>query len=113
MHALETLSHPVVAALLRGAPYSPAKLACAWRVAVGSELARVTRVTCEQGRVDVTLDDDRWLSQLKEARQVVLARLQAALGSDVVSRLEFITPEPSSAGPRRRTVRQSRTEEPR
>ena len=89
MEHIQHLLHPVVAGILRQAPFSEEKLACAWHLAVGAELARVSRVQACTGVLKVILDDGRWQQELERSRALILERLQAMLGPDVARCLEF------------------------
>lgn len=55
-------------------------------MAVGSALARVTKVTLnEDGILTVNAADERWGAEIDRARDVALRRLQNILGDEVKS----------------------------
>jgi predicted nucleic acid-binding Zn ribbon protein len=75
--------------LLRGAPLSDGKVTFAWNAAVGPALERVTTVKLERTVLIVDAASAQWSRELERLRDVILARLQALLGKDAVSRLEI------------------------
>ena len=90
VESIQHLLHPVVARLLRQAPYCTEKLLCAWRMTVGADLARVSSVSAGQnGVLTVSVDDRRWQPELERSRAIILERLQAVLGPDVARTLRF------------------------
>jgi predicted nucleic acid-binding Zn ribbon protein len=98
VESIQDLLHPVVAGLLRQAPFSEEKLACAWRMTVGTDLARVSLVHAGHGGVlTVSVDDRRWQPELERSRAMILARLQAVLGPDVARTLRFAAPDAPAA----------------
>ena len=108
MEHIQHLLHPVVAGILRQAPFSEEKLVCAWHMAVGAELARVSRVQVTAGVLKVTLDDGRWQQELERSRALILERLQAVLGPDVVCRLQFMATSPPATSGARPAARRPR-----
>lgn len=79
----------VVAALLRQAPFSAAKLELAWRAAVGPALARVTTVRVGgPGAIVVRAPTAAWAAEVRRAAPVIRARLAELLGEGVVAHLE-------------------------
>ncbi len=92
-----------VARLVRPAPLSPEKVLFAWRSAVGPAVSRVTRVRLAgPGVLEAVVDDDRFGDELVRSAPLVLTRLQALLGADVVGRLDVRRPG-IAPGRRRRT----------
>jgi predicted nucleic acid-binding Zn ribbon protein len=80
--------HAVAARLVRDAPLSDEKVRCAWEMAVGAGLARVSQAQAEaDGTVRVTADDPRWKKEIAKGQGLILQRLQATLGPTVARRL--------------------------
>jgi predicted nucleic acid-binding Zn ribbon protein len=102
MEPIQDLLHPVVASLLRPSPLSPAKVQCAWHLAVGSGLARVAEVVLNESRIlDVRVEDARWKAELSASRTLILGRLRAVLGADAVADIRITAPR-AGAGRRAR-----------
>jgi predicted nucleic acid-binding Zn ribbon protein len=79
---------PVLVALLRGQPDSPARTEFAWRVAVGPAAARATTVTLDKRRVlHVEARDPHWRAELRRAAPMLQQRLAGLLGDEVVRRV--------------------------
>lgn len=78
--------------LLRDAPLSPGKVAFAWRAAVGSSLERATSVRLEEGTLIVEAASAQWARELSRSSDLILARMQALVGADTVTRLQIRTP---------------------
>jgi predicted nucleic acid-binding Zn ribbon protein len=88
---MEPLAHALpgaLAALLRTAPTSRAKIDLAWQVAVGAAMQRVTSVRLENGRLLVDAASEQWGREISRSAPVILSRLQALLGENVVTRIE-------------------------
>jgi predicted nucleic acid-binding Zn ribbon protein len=86
MLPIQQFSARVLADVVRRQPPSPARTAFAWQMAVGSALARVTKVTLDgEGVLTVTAIDDRWGAEIARARDVALRRLQNILGEEIKS----------------------------
>ncbi len=78
-----------LASLLRNAPLSPEKVAFAWRTAVGAAVERATDVTLDtDGTLRVVAREPNWEREILRSQPVILPRLQALLGEDVVRRIE-------------------------
>jgi predicted nucleic acid-binding Zn ribbon protein len=78
----------VLTDLLRRQPLSPGKVEFVWRLAVGPQLARVTRVRlAADGRLEVRVADARWQAILQRSSRLILGRLESSLGPDVVKRI--------------------------
>ncbi len=73
-----------LAALLRGSPVSAGKVECAWKVAVGPAMERVTRVRLEGTLLLVESRSPYWGDEVTRAAHVILARMQTLLGEGVV-----------------------------
>lgn len=92
MDPIQNLLHPAVAACLRPAPLSAAKVQCAWRVAVGASLAGVTEARLRDGGVlEVDAGDSPWRREIERSRGLILQRLHATLGPDVVRTIRVRT----------------------
>ena len=95
MVPLQQVMNPVVAELLHRGPISAEKISFAWRIAVGSQLAKVTSVqAAPSGRLQVTASDDRWRREIERSAALILARLRSLLGSDAVARIDVICGRP-------------------
>jgi Dna[CI] antecedent DciA-like protein len=79
-----------VTELLKRCPLSPGKVAFAWKTAVGAALERVTAVRLERGVLTIEAQTPHWGREVSRATPIILRRLQALLGKDVVSRLEVL-----------------------
>jgi hypothetical protein len=78
----------VIADVLRRQPLSPGKVTLAWKTAVGSSLGRVTTAELQQnGTLAVLGADERWTQEIERLRPLILPRVQALLGADVVQRI--------------------------
>jgi len=88
MDSLHSVVPRALTELFRVGPLSQGKLDVAWRVAVGDALSRVTTVRLQSdGVVEVHPADPRWHKELKRSAGVILARLNALLGAQGVTRL--------------------------
>jgi predicted nucleic acid-binding Zn ribbon protein len=83
MRAIQSFSTQVLAELIRRQPASKERTRLAWQLAVGPALARVTTVDLREGVLAVRCADQRWIPELTRARDVILARIQQVLGSEV------------------------------
>lgn len=93
MEPIQNFLYPAVAQLLRRAPLSEEKLLCAWRIAVGAGLARVTHVRLgPAGVLDVALADGRWYADVHRSRALILDRMQQVLGADTVKEIDVREP---------------------
>lgn len=77
-----------LAALLRKAPLTDAKIAFAWRAAVGATIDRVTSVSFKDGVLRVRTRDAAWQREVERAAGLVRHRLDAVLGAGVVKSIE-------------------------
>jgi len=88
---MRPLAHAVpgaIAQLLREAPLSSGKAAFAWTAAVGPALDRATKVTLAGTVLIVEVTSAQWAREIERSRRLIIARLQALLGKDAVTRLE-------------------------
>ena len=77
-----------ISALLQKTPASPAKIAFAWRVAVGGPLARATTVGfLDNGTLAIRVAEENWQREVRRATPLILDRLNAMLGPGTVTRL--------------------------
>jgi predicted nucleic acid-binding Zn ribbon protein len=80
----------VLSDVIRKAPLCQEKVDFAWRSAVGPAVARVTSVRLDaEGVLHVTAADASWSREVKRQSRLILSRLAALLGDDVVKRLRF------------------------
>jgi hypothetical protein len=87
MQSLQNL-FPLVARLIQAAPPSEARTQCAWRLAVGPVLGRVSSARLGgDGTVTVEAADARWRREIVRARPVILERLRPLLGAEAARRL--------------------------
>ena len=90
----------VVAELLKLGPMSSEKIEFAWKAAVGGPLARVSTARLgPQHTLEVTAGDERWARELRRSASTIVPRLNALLGSDVVTHIAVIS-ELSNSGSR-------------
>jgi predicted nucleic acid-binding Zn ribbon protein len=80
-----------LAALLRGAPLSPGKVTVAWGAAVGPALERVTSARLDGHTLIVDANSAQWAREVSRSAHVILARVQAFLGTDAVSSISIRT----------------------
>jgi hypothetical protein len=78
----------VLAEVLQRQPLSPAKVAFAWRTAVGPAVERATRVTLSaDGTLEVVAVDAHWQREVERSARLVGARLERLLGPGLVRRV--------------------------
>ena len=77
-----------LAELLKAAPLSDGKVSFAWRAAVGPALERVTAVKLEGRVLLVDTPSPQWSREIMRSSPVILQRLQAFLGPDIVEKIE-------------------------
>jgi Dna[CI] antecedent, DciA len=77
-----------IAQLLRDTPLSDGKVGFAWRAAVGPALERATKVKLVRKILIVETSSLQWSREVKRSSPMILKRLQALLGADVVDRIE-------------------------
>ena len=78
----------VLSEILRAAPLSDGKVSFAWRAAVGPALERVTAVKLEGRVLLVDTQSPQWSREIMRSSSVILRRLQAFLGPDIVEKIE-------------------------
>ena len=88
MRSLQQTMPGVLSEILRAAPLSDGKVSFAWRAAVGPALERVTAVKLEGRVLLVDTQSPQWSHEIMRLSSVILRRLQAFLGPDVVERIE-------------------------
>ena len=78
----------VVAEVLHRQPLSPAKVAFAWRTAVGPAVDRATRASLrDDGVLEVVAVDAHWKREVRRASGLLSARLARLLGEGVVKKI--------------------------
>lgn len=88
MKSVGSLAPAVIADLLRGQPLSQHKIDFAWRVAVGSALARATDVVLrDDGTLDVRASSQHWRREVDRSRGLITTRLATLLGNGVVRQI--------------------------
>ena len=82
----------VLAEVIRKAPLCPEKVDFAWQSAVGSAVARATRVRLHSdGTLHVAALDQHWAQEVKRSARVIATRLSVLLGPGVVKQLQIRT----------------------
>lgn len=90
MEHLSTTADAALRRLLDAQPTTPAKVAFAWRIAVGATLDRATEAHWRpDGVLVIRSRGDAWRHEVRQARGTLLARMQDLLGAGVVARLEL------------------------
>src|SRR5438445_13725193 len=74
--------------ILRVAPLSDRKVTFAWNASVGPALERVTAVKLEGRVLLVDTASAQWSREIMRSSPIILARLRAFLGAEVVDRIE-------------------------
>ena len=87
MQPIHDFASGVLAQLIRRQPPSPARTNFAWQLAVGPALARATTVTLNEGVLQVSAADPRWLKEIGRARPAILSKLQQILGPGSVTKI--------------------------
>lgn len=87
MLPIQNLTTGVLAEMIRRQPASKEKTRFVWQMAVGPAIAKVTTVDLTNGVLTVRCGDERWMSEIKRARPLIISRLQQMLGPDVVRRI--------------------------
>jgi predicted nucleic acid-binding Zn ribbon protein len=97
MVSLQKTMPAVVAELLKRGPMSEGKIEMAWNLTVGVALTRVTRARLiRDGLLQVTAADERWVRELRRSVPTIVPRLNALLGSEVVTRIEVTSASSNS-----------------
>ncbi|MEP6782501.1 MAG: DUF721 domain-containing protein [Acidobacteriota bacterium] len=80
----------VVAEVVRKAPMTDAKVAFAWRLAVGPALAKATKVRlATDGTLYVAAESKAWLDSVRASVGLIRSRLAHYLGDDAVKRISY------------------------
>jgi predicted nucleic acid-binding Zn ribbon protein len=74
--------------LLREVPLSTGKVIFAWKSAVGPAIDRACSVRLEGTTLLVDVPDPEWARQVRRMSSIILSRLQALLGNDVVASID-------------------------
>jgi predicted nucleic acid-binding Zn ribbon protein len=83
----------VVAEVIRKAPLTDAKVAFAWRLAVGPAVAKATTVRlATDGTLYVNAESKAWVDSIRASVGLIRSRLAHYLGEDAVKRISY--PEP-------------------
>ncbi len=77
-----------IAVLLAETKLTPGKVDFAWKATVGSALERVTSVRLEHGVLLVEATSPAWAREVRRSSPIILRRLQALLGANVVKSLD-------------------------
>lgn len=89
MHPLSRLAQSALSGPLRSAPLSPGKVTFAWHAVVGPAVARATTtVRLDDSTLVVTTTSREWQREITRSSRVILPRLQALLGRDVVTAIK-------------------------
>jgi hypothetical protein len=88
-----------LAAILRKAPLTPAKVAFAWRSAVGVAVDKVTTIDLRDGILHVAAKDAVWQREVERSATVIRARLEALLGPNVVRYVDVTVAAARPSGP--------------
>jgi predicted nucleic acid-binding Zn ribbon protein len=88
MHSISRLAQFALAGPLRAAPLSPGKVSCAWVAVVGPAVARATTVRLDGVILFVDAASREWQREVTRSSSVILPRLQALLGRDVVTSIK-------------------------
>jgi hypothetical protein len=90
MEQLSTTADAALRRLLEAQPTTPAKVAFAWRMAAGPAVDRATETEWRpDGVLRVRSRGDAWRREVRQARAMLLRRLEHLLGPGVIARLEI------------------------
>lgn len=82
----------IVAEVIRKAPLTDEKVACAWRLAVGPALDKATTVRLgSNGTLHVTADSQAWNDAVRKSVGMIRSRLAHFLGEDAVKQISYQT----------------------
>lgn len=88
MIPVKQVSAFVLGSILRRQPLSPAKVTFAWQAAAGAAVARATAVELRaDGALEVRAASALWAREIERSRAVLLTRVRALLGEDIVTRI--------------------------
>jgi predicted nucleic acid-binding Zn ribbon protein len=80
----------VVAEVVRKAPLTDAKVAFAWRLAVGPAVAKATSVRLgADGTLYLTAESQAWNDSVRASIGMIRSRLAHYLGDDTVKRISY------------------------
>jgi hypothetical protein len=80
----------VVAEVVRKAPLSDAKVAFAWRLAVGPALDKATTVRLgADGTLYVSAESKAWVDSIRASVGLIRSRLAHYLGDEAVKRISY------------------------
>ena len=98
MLPIQQLTPAILGEIIRRQPPSEGRTRFAWQIAVGAALARATTVRLADGVLIVSASDQRWVTEIRAARDIVLRRLQHLLGPDAVTRIRVEAPAGPAGG---------------
>jgi len=78
----------VIAEIVRTAPLSPAKVAFAWRLAVGPAVERNTAIHLDQGALIVEAVTPQWADEVRRSARIILRRMRLMLDAETIKRLD-------------------------
>lgn len=80
----------VLAEVIRKAPLGPEKVTLAWRLAVGSAVAKATTVMLDaQGVLHVKANTPAWIAAVRKSTSLIHPRMNDLLGEGTVKMLQF------------------------
>jgi Dna[CI] antecedent, DciA len=88
VQAIKDAMPRVVADIVRAAPLSPAKVAFAWRLAVGPAVDRNTTIHLDQGTLIVEAATQQWAEEVRRSVRVIVGRMRSMLGTEALARLD-------------------------
>jgi predicted nucleic acid-binding Zn ribbon protein len=89
----------VLAGAIRQAPLTPEKVQFAWRQAVGPVVERSTTIRLDdEGVLRVSAADGHWAREVERSSRLILQRLEALLGQNVVRWVDVQAPGRVSRG---------------
>ena len=89
MESLNGAAQAVLRHLLEEQPTTPAKIAFAWKMVAGAAIARATEITMRaEGAVVIRARDDAWRRAVRQAKPLLLRRMQDLLGAGAIRRLD-------------------------
>jgi len=80
----------VVAEVIRKAPLTDAKVAFAWRLAVGPAVAKATSVRLgSDGTLYLNAESQAWSDSVRQSVGLIRSRLAHYLGDDAIKRISY------------------------
>jgi predicted nucleic acid-binding Zn ribbon protein len=98
MLPIHQLASSVLGEIIRRQPPSEGRTTFAWQIAVGTVLARATTVRLVNNVLIVSASDQRWITEIKAARDIVLRRVQQLLGPETVTKIRVESPTAPAKG---------------